>query len=479
MNRILMALALGIGSLLAGCEKADPAVSLAPGEAVPDSFALTPVGSVVTAWLDAFASGDPARMRAFDDAHGGGGPRMAEMGGFRAQTGGFSLLRVEEFSPRSATVLLQERMSDLVARATLAVSDDDPPRLSEASFLIVPRPPELAIARLTESEALEALARRATELAAANEWSGAVLVARGDSVLLAHAAGQADRRAGVPVSRTTRFRIGSMNKMFTAVATLQLVADGRLSLDDPLGKVLPDYPNREIATGVTIRHLLTHTGGTGDFFGPEFEKNRATLRTHSDYLELFGERGPTHRPGAEHRYSNYGFILLGAIIERVTGMSYYDYVQAHVFAPAGMASTGSLPEAEAVAGRSEGYMRQNGAWVSNAATLPWRGTAAGGGYSTVDDLFRFASALRAGTLIPDSLLAEATKVQEGAYGYGMGIDGEGALRSYGHGGGAPGMNGDLRIYPELGYVVVALANLDPPAASRLVQYFTNRMPTAP
>jgi CubicO group peptidase (beta-lactamase class C family) len=121
-------------------------------------------------------------------------------------------------------------------------------------------------------------------------------------------------------------------------------------------------------------------------------------------------------------------------------------------------------------------MRRNGAWVANTDTLPWRGTAAGGGYSTVGDLFRFAQALESGRLASKKLLAEATKPQEQQYGYGFGIQGDGALRRYGHGGGAPGMNGDLRIYPELGYVLVGLSNFDPPAASRLTEFFSLRMP---
>jgi CubicO group peptidase (beta-lactamase class C family) len=121
-------------------------------------------------------------------------------------------------------------------------------------------------------------------------------------------------------------------------------------------------------------------------------------------------------------------------------------------------------------------MKRNGAWLSNTDTLPYRGTAAGGGYSTVGDFFRFAQALEKGSLISKALLGEASKVQRQQYGFGFGIEGEGATRSYGHGGGAPGMNGDLRIFPELGYVVVALSNLDPPAAQRLVDYFVLRMP---
>jgi CubicO group peptidase (beta-lactamase class C family) len=123
-------------------------------------------------------------------------------------------------------------------------------------------------------------------------------------------------------------------------------------------------------------------------------------------------------------------------------------------------------------------MRRSGAWTANTDTLPWRGTSAGGGYSTVGDLFRFAQALESGTLISKKMLAEATRPQAQQYGYGFGIQGEGALRRYGHNGGAPGMNGDLRIYPELGYVLVGLSNFDPPAAGRLVEFFALRMPAS-
>jgi CubicO group peptidase (beta-lactamase class C family) len=270
-----------------------------------------------------------------------------------------------------------------------------------------------------------------------------------------------------------------MNKMFTAVSTLQLVEAGKLALNDPIGKYLPDYPNKDVASKVTVRHLLTHTGGTGDIFGPEFEKNRLTLREHGDYLKLYGARALTHEPGAEQRYSNYGFVLLGALIEKVSGMSYYDYVRTKVFQPAGMTLTDSLPETEKVAKRATGYMKAGSSWAPNTDTLPWRGTAAGGGYSTVGDLLRFAQALESGKLISKTMLAEATKPQVEGYGYGFGIDGEGELKSYGHNGGAPGMNGDLRIFPQLGIVIVSLSNLDPPAASRLADYYALRMPVKP
>ena len=189
-------------------------------------------------------------------------------------------------------------------------------------------------------------------------------------------------------------------------------------------------------------------------------------------------------PGTRWMYSNYGFVLLGAIVERISGQSYYDYVRDHVYGPAGMTSTGSEPEDQLVQNRSIGYMRQPGAagWQPNTDTLPYRGMAAGGGYTTVEDLLRFATALTSHKILnahhTDLLLTGKVDAQgSGAYGFneqrGSGV------RSVGHGGGAPGMNGDLMIFPESGYVVAVLANMDPPAAQRVSTFITNRLPVSP
>lgn len=439
----------------------------------------TPVGKVFSAWLTSFNSGDVEQVREFNRLYRReGGPPFPPPEGtvaFREQTGGFTLIRFEKQDPLSLVALIQERDGDTVARMEMTVTADDPPKIAVSQARPIPRPPDLAVPRMSEADALASLSARVDELAAADRFSGVVLVARNGKVLVEKIAGRADRGANTPVTAETRFRIGSMNKMFTSVATLQLVEAGKLSLDDPIGKHLTDYPNKDIASKVTIRHLLTHSGGTGDIFGPDFTKNRLTLREHGDYVKLYGSRGPTYEPGAEFRYSNYGFVLLGAVIERVTGMPYYDAVRRNAFQRAGMTGTDSLPETEQVPNRSLGYMRRDDQWVSNVDTLPWRGTAAGGGYSTARDLMRFGQALEAGTLISKKTLAEATTGRDG-YGFGFSVRGEGPLRWYGHGGGAPGMNGELRVYPELGYVLVGLANLDPPAAGRPIEFFSLRMP---
>jgi CubicO group peptidase (beta-lactamase class C family) len=193
-----------------------------------------------------------------------------------------------------------------------------------------------------------------------------------------------------------------MNKMFTAVAVLQLVQAGRVRLDAPVGTYLRDYPNRDVASRVTIHQLLTHTGGTSE------------------------------------------------------------------------------PETSIVPRRAVGYMRAADDVASNAPTLPFRGTSAGGGYSTVGDLLRFATALREQRLLDrrHTALLTAGKVETpiGRYAYGFFDMRRGGARMVGHGGGAPGMNGDLAFEPDSGYVVVALSNLDPPAAQRIADLVLTRAP---
>lgn len=225
--------------------------------------------------------------------------------------------------------------------------------------------------RTVQAEALERLDRRADSLAAKDQLSGAMLIeTHGEVVYLDHW-GLADRGTDLPVTLNTRFRLGSSGKMFTAVAILQLVEAGRLSLDGTVGDYLPDYPNRSFADQVTIRQLLTHTGGTGDIFTPEYEALRYQTRTLTDYVSLFGAREALFEPGSQSGYSNYGFVLLGRIVEAVSGQNFYDYLHDHVFEPAGMNDTGALPEKTVMPQRAVGYMRENDRWVPATATLPY------------------------------------------------------------------------------------------------------------
>jgi CubicO group peptidase (beta-lactamase class C family) len=357
--------------------------------------------------------------------------------------------------------------------AVVSVACGAPPR--------EPSAPVIDAEAAKDSVFVTALRARLVAATQAGEFAGAVLVARDGSTLFEGAYGLADRERGIPNTPVTQFRVGSMNKMLTAVATLQLVQAGTLRLDVPLGTYLPDYPNAELASKVTLHHLLTHTGGTGDIFGPQFTAHRSELRNTEDYLELYGTRGLQFAPGSQWAYSNYGFMLLGAVIERVSGMSYDDYIAARVLAPAGMTATGAAPEDSLVPGRSVGYMWQDGALVSNAPTLPYRGTPAGGGYSTVKDFARFAAALREHKLLDPAhtalLLSGKVTVGPGVqYAYGFFDRVVGGGRIIGHGGGARGMNGDLAFEPDSGYVVVVLSNLDPPAAGKVAAFIFPGLP---
>lgn len=233
--------------------------------------------------------------------------------------------------------------------------------------------------RLTLKLSVTALDKEATRLAQVDRFAGAVLLARRGKILLSKAHGFADRGNHILNATNTKFRIGSMSKMFTAVAILQLAEKKRVSIDAPIGQYLSDYPNSDIATRVTVRQLLTHTAGTGDIFTPEYEKQRLDVRTLADYVNLFGSRRLAFSPGSQWAYSNYGYILLGRIVEKVTGVSYYDYVRIHIFEPLGMINTDSVPETVNVPQRSTGYTARQGVWVNNVDTLPWRGTSAGVG----------------------------------------------------------------------------------------------------
>jgi CubicO group peptidase (beta-lactamase class C family) len=470
-----------------GIMPTEPPAELAPPKltaAQAEAARSTPPYRQFAAWLEAFNSGEPERLRQYIENY----YQTANVDGqlnFRQRTGGFELRKVEQATPTSLVGLIQERNSDQFARFNVTVEPAAPHKITRFGISGIPRPAEFPVAALSEPELVNALRDKLEKDAAADRFSGTAILAKLGSgapkVLFSGAYGRADREKNVANALDTRFRIGSMNKMFTATSILQLVQAGKLKLTDPLSKVMPDYPNQDLANKVTIHHLLTHTGGTGDIFGPEFSARRLELRTHTDYVNLYGKRALLFEPGSEWRYSNYGMLLLGAVVEKVTGQTYYDYVTEHIFRPAGMTRSGSEPESEDVLGRSVGYMQQQGNWTPNTNTLPYRGTAAGGGYSTVEDLLKFANALMSHKLLNAQYteLLITGKVESGPgrmYAYGFDDSRKNGVGSVGHGGGAPGMNGDLRIYPKTGYVVAVLSNLDPPAATLVANYLDLRLP---
>jgi D-alanyl-D-alanine carboxypeptidase len=455
------------------------AVAQAPQAA---NSATSPARQVLDQWLAAF---DGSSKSAYEEFLEKNFPSGAQRGDrdwqVRENTGGFDLKKATEDSPTKITALLKERESDMFGQVTIEVDAAEPHHIVRMDMRPMGPMAEFPVERLSEAELIAGLRKRLDERTAADKFSGAVLIAKDGKPIFEQAYGMANREGRIPNTLTTRFRNGSMNKMFTAVATLQLAQAGKLKLDDPVGKYLTDYPNKDVATKVTISELLTHTGGTGDFFGPEFDEHRMELRTHADYVKLFGNRPPRFEPGSRFEYSNYGFLLLGNIIEKVSGESYYDYVREHVYEPAGMTATGAEPEDKKVADLSVGYTKMGtGDWHPNTDTLPYRGTSAGGGYTTVGDLLAFANALKANKLLDahyTELLTTGKVDMPGGgarYAYGFEVMTANGLKCVGHGGGAPGMNGQLTMCGD--YTAIALANMDPPAAMRVVEWVAFRVP---
>ena len=233
-------------------------------------FPDTPSGKQAKAWLNAFNAGDLEKYKEFARNNFPTRVQSADRdAGFREMTGGFDLRKVEESTPTKTVALVQERLSDQFARMTIEVGAAAPHQITRLGLNAIPRPAGFALPRLNESELTKSLTQKVQEDAAAGRFSGAVLVAKNGKTLFAQPYGLSDREKKLPNTLKTRFRLGSMNKMFTAVATMQLVQSGKLDLKAPFGNYLTDYPNKDVASKVTIEQLLTHTGGTGDIFGPE------------------------------------------------------------------------------------------------------------------------------------------------------------------------------------------------------------------
>jgi len=344
---------------------------------------------------------------------------------------------------------------------------------------------------------LEAYLNRQVE---ADAFSGVVLVAKSGTPVFERAYGFSNQESRIPNQLDTKFDLGSMPKMFTAIAIVQLAEAGKLKYDDPLVKYLPDYPDKGVAEKVTIHQLLTHTAGFGNYLHPPFLERR--LATVKEYLAFVSQDPLVAEPGQKWEYSNSGYVVLGAVIERVSGQDFYEYIRDHIFNPAGMVHSGYYRSDEAVPNVAVGYTSGPGLVIIRPGSgsppaaptqatppastdkphrkpttpfRPYRGSPAGGAYSTVADLLHFVEALQAHKLVNTASLAllEKGKVDtsfpDQRYGYGFIEWNARGIRTVGHGGGAPGVNTVLQIYPDVGYTVIVLSNYDPPAAEQVAE----------
>lgn len=474
MKRLSVLLLLG---LLGACGR-----NTAPEAAAGPS----PVRMQLDRFLEAFNSGDAETLRAYAQAYTAGYDSRAYVDlalRLHKQSGGFDLLEVEEVRPNWIKGWVRARDSDAVMELKFDVDMFPPHRMTFVDFGWGDPPRKYRPLHVSEVRAVDALRDEAQRRADAGKFSGAVLLARANKILLREAYGLADRENRIANTVETRFRTASVSKMFTAVAILRLVQDGRLDLEDRIGRLIPELASQPVSTA-TLSQLLSHTSGAGDFYGPTFIKHRNEIRTHDDFVRFFASEPLQFRPGGKFSYSNLGYIWLGVAIERVSGLTYHEYVRKAVLEPAGMTSTDYPDVGFSMQGRALGYERPPGTreWISAMHHLEYRGDGAGGAFSTVDDLARFIRALREHRLLDEKRTRLLTDARVEAWphrrvGYGVFIESQPWLgESIGMTGGEPGTSAEAWFMPESGYTLVVLSNFDPDSAAQLAEFARGRLP---
>ncbi|MBE3125942.1 MAG: beta-lactamase family protein [Acidobacteria bacterium] len=418
------------------------------------------------AYLEAFNSGVPGQMRAFFEAHFAASAlkeipieqRVTRFRGAKAELKSMQIEKIISEQPFQTFLLTKAGNGEYVLlKAT--VEKTPPHKLASITIELVEDPANIVVPepKADEKELIAAVRTFLEGQTRADEFSGVVLIAKDSRILFHEAYGDADREKKIPNRKDTKFNLGSINKNFTRVAIHQLATQGKLSLDDPIKKFLPDYPNAQAAEKVTIRHLLNMASGIGDFFGSRYDATpKDKIRTLQDYLPLFADLPLEFEPGTNNRYSNGGYVVLGIIIEKVGGVDYYTYVRENIFKPCGMLNTDSFARDANVPNLAWGYALEGEsatARVLNHATLPGRGSSAGGGYSTAEDMLKYTLALKDKKVyLPD------------------------AANGLGIAGGAPGINSVLEWDPRSGYTIIVLTNFDPPTAGQAARRIVGWLP---
>ncbi len=450
-------------------------VCLLPGPSTAEQLPETPAGRRMAEILDLINQADSETIKKyvseeyapeFRDAF----PEAQHAGVFRQLHGAFPGLvpvSIVESSDDVLKVLLQSEPSGLWLEIVLQVEEEQPHRIARLGIKPAKAPPGKGEARAQQPE-ITSLADLDTYLSEAeqeNTFSGVVLVAEDETPVFHEAYGLACKNHGVPNSLDTKFNLGSINKSFTSVAAAQLMEQGRLGLDDPIGKYLHDFPE-EAARKVTIRHLLQMSSGWGDYWGNEtYLATRFDLRDVSDYMAFLKDMPLEFEPGSATTHSNTGYEVLGAVIEKITGQDYYDYIRENIYAPAGMTSSDSYERDAVVENLATGYTNMHpydeigeGYVRTNTLMLSPRGTPAGGGYSTAEDMLKFATALKNHRLLGAEytglLLNSFEDIEEGSE----------PRRGIAVAGGAPGVSAFLSLGLDSKYTVIVLSNYDTPGA---------------
>jgi CubicO group peptidase (beta-lactamase class C family) len=305
--------------------------------------------------------------------------------------------------------------------------------------------------------------------AKAEHFSGAILVARDGKVLVSKGYGMADVENDVPNTPETRFRLGSLTKQFTAASILLLQERGKLSVQDSICKYVAPCP--EAWQPVTIHHLLSHTGGVPDFTGfPDYARTKREPTTVEATIGRFRSLPLDFKPGEDWKYSNSGYVLLGHVVEKVSGKSYESFLRENIFEPLKMTSTGYDHPDQIIKRRARGYAAGPDGGVINASyldmSIPF---SAGGLYSTVGDLYLWDQALYGEKILKKSSLdAMFTAVRSG-YGYGYGVSKLFNRRLATHGGGIEGFSTTIHRFPDDHVTVIVLSNYEDARSGRIAR----------
>jgi CubicO group peptidase (beta-lactamase class C family) len=450
-----------------------------PAQAFKDTTALPEglMGARIRSLIEVMNSGSVERVKRFIAEECAGDFRekiplhnhISTALGFHKDTGGIDFHSVRTYSPErpgATVVIVKGRLLDDWWGLTFRFGDAPELRIAGLGISPARAPSGLVEPPLDEKGALVEIRTLMAKVKKADWYSGTVLVARGADVILTDLAGEASRAFHVPNNLDTKFNLGSMNKMFTSVAVARLVEAGKLSFDDPIGKWIDEsWLPKDVTDKITVRHLLTHTSGLGSYFNDVYDKSsRAMFRKLDDYKPLIKDDKPAFSPGERFRYSNTGMFLLGVVIEKVTGEDYFDHIRKAIYAPAGMTDSDSYEMDYPVENLAIGYSRDYMSpyqWQNNLYKHVIKGGPAGGGFSTVRDLHRFALALLSNKLVSARMRALMwTDFIGGNYGYGFQVVQGPAGKVVGHGGGFPGINSKLDIYADSGYIVAAMSNQD-------------------
>lgn len=298
------------------------------------------------------------------------------------------------------------------------------------------------------------------------QFMGTVLVAKGDQVLMSKAYGSANLEWEVPNTPTTKFRLGSVTKQFTAACILLLEERGKLSIDDPVSKHMPDAP--AAWSGITIKTLLAHTSGIPSFTGfPTYREFQKKPHTAAELVALFRDKPLDFQPGERWNYSNSGYVLLGYLVEKISGQSYAEFLKQNVFNKLDMNDSGVDSNSAVIARRASGYAPK-GMEVENAGYIHMSVPhGAGALYSTTEDLLRWQRGLFGGKLLKPESVTKMTTVVKDGYGLGVGVNQSNGHKRINHGGGIEGFNTMLAYYPQEQITVAVLGNLNGPAPDRI------------